>query len=203
MMRSIPLLLYHWSVVILNVTFMGETTISLTSSPSSPIMAGDTVTLTCSVTLPTGVTATPVFQWVGPGVTPSPADPTTSGQIVSSDLTLSKIATSQAGQYTCTSVILNGPNTTSITVSVQSKSSNVCATYMYIPMRREEFIFKKRDDKLEYWYEDCTNNGLSQNPHHLFTFLYIPTLLHYNLKHIPSTSQFITIRTKDTSLKDI
>ena len=85
-------------------------------------MAGDNVTLTCSVTFPTGVTGTPDFQWEGHGVTPIPADPTTSGQVVSSDLTLSEIATSQAGQYTCTanlnsSVIIN----TSVIVMVQSK----------------------------------------------------------------------------------
>ena len=40
-------------------------------------MAGDTVTLTCSVGLPSGVTDTPDFQWEGPGASPSPADPTT------------------------------------------------------------------------------------------------------------------------------
>ena len=37
-------------------------------------MAGDTVTLTCSVTLPHGVTGTPDFQWEWPGgvtLTPS------------------------------------------------------------------------------------------------------------------------------------
>ena len=43
--------------------------ISLTSSPSSSVMAGDTVTLNCSVTLPTGVTGSPYFHWEGSGVT--------------------------------------------------------------------------------------------------------------------------------------
>ena len=95
-------------------------------SPSSPIMAGDTVTLTCSVTLPHGVTGTPDFQWVGPGVPPTPADPTTSGEVVSSDLTLSEIATSQAGQYTCTAT-LNGSVNTSITIAVQSKITQLHA----------------------------------------------------------------------------
>ena len=96
-------------------------TISLTSSPSSPVMAGESVTLTCSVTLPDGVTSTPDFQWEGPGgVTLTPAASTTSGQTVSSDLTLSEISTSQAGQYTCTAT-LYGSNTTSTTITVQSK----------------------------------------------------------------------------------
>ena len=100
-------------------------TISLTSSPSSPVMAGATVTLTCSVSLPTGVTGTPDIQWKGPGVTPTPADPTSSGpNMVSSDLTLSEIATSQAGQYTCTAT-LSGSVSTSVTITVQSKFRHV------------------------------------------------------------------------------
>ena len=83
-------------------------------------MAGGTVTLTCSVTLPTGVTGTPDFQWEGPGLSSTPADPTTSGQMVSSDLTLSEIATSQAGQYTCTAS-LSGSVNISVIINVQSK----------------------------------------------------------------------------------
>ena len=66
-------------------------------------MAGDTVTLNCSVTLPIGVTD---FHWEGPGEV-NPAPPTTNGQEVSSVLTLSTISTSQAGQYICTAT-LNG-----------------------------------------------------------------------------------------------
>ena len=126
-MRTPPFLLcFFWFLMeahaqtIPNVTFMEETTIFLTSSPSSPVMAGATVTLTCSVTLPTGVSGTPDFQWEGPGVTTTPADSTSSGQLVSSDLTLSEIATSQAGQYTYTAT-LNGSNSSSISITVQSK----------------------------------------------------------------------------------
>ena len=111
------LLVLLWSLVeVLTV----RATISLSSSPSSPIMAGDSLTLTCSVTLPAGVTGTPDFQWEGPGVTPTPAGPTTSGQEMSSVLTLSAIATSQAGQYSCTAT-LNGSVSTNLTVTVQSK----------------------------------------------------------------------------------
>ena len=97
--------------------------LSLISFPSSPVMAGESVTLTCSLTLPDGVTSTPDFQWEGPGgVTPTPADSTTSGQTVSSDLTLSEISTSQAGQYTCTANITGGFRAATI-VSVQSKAN--------------------------------------------------------------------------------
>ena len=91
-----------------------DSTLSMTTSPSSPVMAGDAVILTCSVTLLTGATG---FQWEGPGVTPVPAYPITSGQMVSSDLILSEIATSQAGQYTCTVA----SNSSSVNITVQSK----------------------------------------------------------------------------------
>ena len=53
---------------------------SLISSPSLFIVAGDTVTLTCSVTLPPGVTGTPDPQSERPGVTPTPSVPTTNAQ---------------------------------------------------------------------------------------------------------------------------
>ena len=80
-------------------------------------MAGDTVTLTCSVTLPIGVTN---FHWEGPGeVTPAP--PTKNGQEVSSVLTLSTISTSQAGQYICTATLHGSSFTIATAVTVQSK----------------------------------------------------------------------------------
>ena len=93
--------------------------------PLSPsIMAGDTVTLTCSVTLSSGVTGTLVFQWEGPGVTPTPAYSTTSGMMVSSDLTLSEISTSQAGVYTCTAT-LGGSFSISTNITVQSMTTKM------------------------------------------------------------------------------
>ena len=89
-------------------------------------MAGESVSLTCSLTLPGTVSGSPVFQWVGPGDTPTAADPSTSGQVVTSTLTFSAVRTSQAGQYTCI-VLLEGPNQTinvalrSVNITVQSK----------------------------------------------------------------------------------
>ena len=90
--------------------------IFLAPSTSSP-MAGEAVSLTCSVTLPGTVNGTAVFQWVGPGDTLTPAGPSTSGQVVTSTLTLSAVRTSQAGQYTCT-VSVEGPNQTAISVNI-------------------------------------------------------------------------------------
>ena len=94
--------------------------ISLSSSTSSP-MAGESVSLTCSVTLHGAVNSTPVFQWAGPGDTPTPAAPTTSGQVVNSTLTLRAVKISQAGQYTCTASV-EGPNRT---VSIAFRSVNI------------------------------------------------------------------------------
>ena len=103
--------------------------ISLTSFPSSTIIAGENATLTCSVTVPPGVTDTPDIQWEGPGVTPIPADPTTNGQEVSSVLTVGSISTSQAGQYTCTATLTGArPVMASVNITVKSKTILVCFT---------------------------------------------------------------------------
>ena len=95
---------------------------SLSSSTSTP-MAGESVSLTCSVTLPGTVSGSPVFQWVGPGHTPTPAAPSTSGQVVTSTLTLRAVRTSQAGQYTCTASLEGSTVSSTVNITVQGKSS--------------------------------------------------------------------------------
>ena len=96
-------------------------------------MAGDTVTLTCYVTLPHGVTGTLDFQWEGPGgVTLTPAASMTGGLTVSSDLPLNEITTSQAGQYTCTAT-LRGSINTSTTITVESEFSRALSS-MILPL---------------------------------------------------------------------
>ena len=97
--------------------------ISLVSYPSSSIVAGNSVTLTCTISLPTGVTDTPSFQWEGPGVTPTPTDPTSSEGMVSSTLVLHEVATSQAGLYNCTAS-LRGSIDNSTALIVQSRSTH-------------------------------------------------------------------------------
>ena len=97
--------------------------ISLTSSPSSSVMVGDNITLTCSAVLADGVTGTPDYQWMGPaGGVIDTATHSSNDYSVSSVLTLSEIAPSQAGEYTCTAILTNGAsNATSIIVIVKSK----------------------------------------------------------------------------------
>ena len=74
--------------------------ISLASSPSSSVMLGENIILTCSVVLPDGVTGTPDYQWMGPaGGVIDTATHSSNDQSVSSVLTLSEIAPSQAGLY--------------------------------------------------------------------------------------------------------
>ena len=115
--------IYHYYCVLFTV--LEPATISFSSFPPSPIMAGESLTLTCSIILPAGVTGTPDFHWEGPGVTPTAAAPTTSGQEVSSILTLSAIATSQAGQYSCTATLSGSSVSTDLTVTVQSKFTDI------------------------------------------------------------------------------
>ena len=94
--------------------------INTTSSALSPV-AGDSTELTCSVTLPPQVMGNPVFQWAGPGDIPTPAEPSTSGQVVTSLLILNSIRTSQAGQYTCTVTVNNTLHMSNVDIAVQSK----------------------------------------------------------------------------------
>ena len=87
-------------------------------------MAGETVSLNCSVTLPGGVSGTPVFQWVGSGNIPPPVNLSTGGQVVTSTLTLSPVRTSQAGQYTCTATLDGCSANSTVAINVQRMKHN-------------------------------------------------------------------------------
>ena len=88
-------------------------------------MAGESITLTCSVTIPYGLDGIPEFQWEGPGKIPNPTSPSSfSGQEVKSRITLSALRTSQAGQYTCTASLGDFSRNSSKLVIVHSKDNN-------------------------------------------------------------------------------
>ena len=101
------------------LSLLGDLMVSVSSSTSAAV-AGDSVILTCSVTLPDGLTGSPEFQWEGPGDTPYPAPSSTSGQEVTSQLTLSAIRLSQAGQYTCTASLSDFTASKFIAVAVSA-----------------------------------------------------------------------------------
>ena len=91
--------------------------ISLTYSPSS-IVAGDSVTLTCSLTPTSGISVTPDFKWEGPGVN----EISTSGsKSMFSQLILTDILTSHAGVYICSATFEQGNFSTNTTLTIQSK----------------------------------------------------------------------------------
>ena len=68
---------------------------------SGSAMAGSSLTLTCTVTLPTGVSETPTVQWEGPGLSTA-GSVGGSGSTYTSQQTLDPLTLSQAGDYTCT-----------------------------------------------------------------------------------------------------
>ena len=70
---------------------------TLSTTPPQAVF-GDSVSITCSVTLLNGLTGVPSFQWEGPGV--DPLVPSTN--TLESTLDINSIQTSQAGSYMCT-----------------------------------------------------------------------------------------------------
>ena len=89
--------------------------ISLTSSPTA-IVAGNDVTLSCSISPARGVSGTPFFQWEGPGVN----DSNIIRERLYSQVFLNEITTSQAGVYNCSVSHSLGYMTTYIPVNVNS-----------------------------------------------------------------------------------
>ena len=82
-------------------------------------MAGNILNLTCSISLPSGVTGSPEFEWDGP-LTSTNISNSVDGMLLSI-LTLSDIAPSDAGPYTCTAT-LGGSVSTTVNVSVEGNN---------------------------------------------------------------------------------
>ena len=63
-------------------------------------IAGSSFTLTCTVTLPTGVSETPIVQWEGPGLSTT-GSVVGSGSTYTSQLVFDPLMVSHGGFYTC------------------------------------------------------------------------------------------------------
>ena len=108
------------SSLYLLIFFTESGSISICSSQSSPVTAGSAVNLTCSITLPSGVTSSPQFEWDGP-LTKKIIRTGEEG-IMSSQLTINDVEPSDAGPYTCTAT-LGGSVSTTINITVQGNNT--------------------------------------------------------------------------------
>ena len=88
-------------------------------------MAGVTIILNCSISLPTGVVGTPIFEWMGPGA--STKNTHSEGNMFSI-LTLNEIRPSRAGLYTCT-IKFGGFISTSTNVTVSGMCVAKCQSF--------------------------------------------------------------------------
>ena len=95
--------------------------IVVSSSPSFPVLIGETVTLTCSVTLLSDVTGIPSFHWEGPsGVVLDWSQPSSGGREVLSELPITQITPSRVGEYVCTASRTGSVSSTIIIPPLQS-----------------------------------------------------------------------------------
>ena len=99
--------------------------VSITPYPSATIVAGGSLTLNCSISLPSGIGHTPTFQWEGPE---GNQNPMLIERRVSS-LTVNDVQPADAGVYSCT-VTLGGSITNSTTVNVQGQYEFFLTTYL-------------------------------------------------------------------------
>ena len=81
---------------------------------------GQSYTLTCNVSVASGVTGTPTVQWVGPG---SSASITTGGDFTVNStspytLTISTLRQSHTGRYTCQATVGDDTVTASVIVDI-------------------------------------------------------------------------------------
>ena len=103
---------------------------------------GQSYTLTCNVSVASGVTGTPTVLWVGPG---SSAPIATGGDFTVSStsphtLIINPLRPSHAGQYTCQATVGGDNGTASVVVE------NIPGTYVCIIVRTSHLhvIFKAK-----------------------------------------------------------
>ena len=96
---------------------------------------GQPYTLTCNVSVASGVTGTPTVQWVGPG---SPTPIVTGGDFTVSStppytLTFNPLRQSHGGKYTCQATVGGDSGTASVMV-------NITGMYMYVSLLTPAFV---------------------------------------------------------------
>ena len=104
--------------------------VSITPYPSATIMPGGSLTLNCSISLPSGIGHTPTFQWEGPEGSQNPTMSTPmliEGRV--SSLTVNDVQPADAGVYRCT-VTLGGSITNSTAVNVQGQYEFFLTTHL-------------------------------------------------------------------------
>ena len=92
--------------------------VSITASGNPTL--GQSYTLTCNVSVASGVTGTPTVQWMGPG---SSGPITTGGDFTVSStppytLTINPLRPSHAGQYACHATVGGDSGTASVMVNI-------------------------------------------------------------------------------------
>ena len=92
------------------ISALSAPTVAVAGSGSATV--GSSYTLTCTVTLPTGVAVTPDVQWAGPGLSGNTTWTVTgSGGTYTSELPLNPLSPSHGGDYTCTATYTVGGQT--------------------------------------------------------------------------------------------
>ena len=98
---------YVYLHILLHVCMIHVVLLGSVNTEGSSI-AGEPLTLTCSVTRVDNVTGNVVLQWIGPDGAPLTSNetvtvgvPTTSGATTTISIHFSTLYTSNAGQYTC------------------------------------------------------------------------------------------------------
>ena len=124
-----------------------------TQSRTSPLYAGTSVTLTCTLTLHPNVDSgeSVMMVWTVPSSLSrnqySDTGRHTSGNIYTRNITISPLFIRHSGRYVCTVTVIGrninqATNTSTTDITVRSKLSNIHESLMYVPVSLQLFHTK-------------------------------------------------------------